>query len=1199
MTSRRQEPIAIVGLGGLFPGSLDVAQLWNHVLQKSDLVTEIPETHWRPADYFDADPKAPDKTYARRGAFLPKIPFDPLKEGIPPSLLPSTDTSQLLALLVARTTLEEAVGPLERADKTRISCLLGVTSGQELFGQMASRLRQPEWRAGMRAAGIDEASVERAVKLIGDAMVPWNEATFPGLLGNVVAGRIANRLDLGGTNAVTDAACASSFAAISMAVDELVLRRADVVLTGGVDTLNDIFMHMCFSKTPALSASGDCRPFDANADGTLLGEGLGMVALKRLADAERDDDAIYAVLRGVGTSSDGKSKSVYAPVPEGQAKALRRAYAAAGYTPDTVELVEGHGTGTRAGDVAEIEGLKIAFEESGRKDRQWCAVGSIKSQIGHTKSAAGAAGLLKAALALHEKILPPTCKVSTPNPGARFSESPFYVGSEARPWVRAGDHPRRASVSSFGFGGSNFHLALEEYTGDNRRPARLSRRGVELWALSADSDEALRARARALLEGLEAASQEAGKPALDLARWSREVLASFEAKAPHRASFVAANLEEARTRLLDVAQGKASPQLFTGKGAPGKVAILFPGQGSQQPGMGAALAMHFDAARAVLDRAEDVLPLSRLVFPIPAFSDDDRSAQRAALTRTENAQPALGAVSMAFLRVLEELGLSCDMAAGHSFGELSALCAAGSMDEATLVRLARRRGELMGSASSEAGAMAAVLGDARLVPEQLAGLRVVVANHNAPDQCVISGEVCDVDEAMKRLAAAGFTVKKLLVSTAFHSPLVEGAVAPFGAALAAAGLRPTRFPVYANTTAKPHGEPSAMRAELARQIGAPVRFVDEVRAMREAGATVFLEVGPGNVLTGLVSRIAPDAMAIATDGKGEGLKPFWVALARLCAAGVSLKLDRIPLPAASRAPVASKSSVWINGANLGKPALPKPAPAPHPVVKPTPPPPMPAPRAAAPLPPQALAPSAPSSRTAPMTQKPAAPLSASFLDVFREGQRQSAEAHLALQRALLESHQAYMAAFEATQSALLAAASGAPIVMGETTTRPAALPAMSAPVMAAPVMSAPLMAAPATLAAPAPMAVAKTNGHGNGHSHGHGNGHGNGNGNGNGSGRAPVLPAPSVVAPPLAKENGAADARSLLLDVVADKTGYPKDSLDDGMNLEADLGIDSIKRVEILGALKDKLPAAGQLDALKLAQLKTLGEIALALAGAK
>ncbi len=1177
-----QPRIAIVGVGGIFPGSLDVAAFWNHILNKSDLMTEVPAgSHWKLSDYYDADPKAPDKTYAKRGGFLPDVPFEPLKEGIPPNLLPSTDTSQLLALLVARTTLDEAFhrsSPLDavtggaferasRAQKDRVSCLLGVTSGQELFGQMSARLRQPEWRAGMLAAGIDAQAVERAVKHIGDAMVPWTEASFPGLLGNVVAGRIANRLDLGGTNAVTDAACASSFAALSMAVDELVLNRADVVLCGGVDTLNDIFMHMCFSKTPALSASGECRPFDAAADGTLLGEGLGMVALKRLDDAERDGNAIYAVITGIGTASDGKSKSVYAPVPEGQAKAINRAYAAAGYAPSTVELVEAHGTGTKAGDAAELLGLRLAFDASGRTDRQWCALGSVKSQIGHTKAAAGAAGLLKAALALHEKILPPTLKVTTPNPAAQFDSSPFYVSSQARPWVRASGHPRRAGVSSFGFGGSNFHVALEEYTGPHAAK-RMTRLPAVLVALNTRSA--------------------ATAPSANLELWASDINAAFDPAAPFRACFVACTVDEANARLADLHAGRKHPQLFVGEGArAGSVCALFPGQGSQSVDMGAQLAMAFDAARAVWDRAADTSPNVVLAMsPVPAFTDDTRAMQHARLTQTEFAQPALGICSMATLAVLKELGVSFDVFGGHSVGELAALCAAGAFGLDTLFTLARARGEQMRDAAvGTSGTMAAVFAGAADVQPALAGLSAVVANDNAPDQVVISGETAAVDAALVRLAAAGIRSKRLDVSAAFHSPVVNAAAETFARTLSTVAMQAPARPVFANTTAAVHADVNSIKAALALQIKSQVRFVDQLRAMYAAGARVFVEVGPGSVLTGLVARTLkqPDVIAIATDGGAKGMLS---ALARLCAAGVSVDLKKLPRSQASRAPMASKTSVMLNGSNVGKPALPAPSmrlPAAAVVV------------AMAPLvttreapPPAALVSIAHTPQKAAMSQHIPPSVSSSWLDAFREGQRATADAHLAFQRTLTEAHSHYLQCAQNTQSALVSALTGSPAVP--------ALAMSRAVVVAQPPLGSQPVEPYGAVPMRAPLTATPMNAPANGHV---ANGHvANGGATGVVHQRVERSVAPAQSAMSAVPLTTAASARALLLDVVAEKTGYPKDALDDSMTLEADLGIDSIKRVEILGALKDRLPAAGAMDAMQLAQLNTLGEIAAAIGGA-
>ncbi|WP_269808372.1 beta-ketoacyl synthase N-terminal-like domain-containing protein, partial [Actinoalloteichus caeruleus] len=464
-------PIAVVGLGVLTPGAVGVEDFWRMVLERRDLITDVPRHRWLVEDYYDPDPSAPDHSYVRRGGFLSDVDFDPMSYGIPPSTLAATDTSQLLALVVARQVFD-AIG-LDGVDRERVGVILGAST-LDLIPYTATRLQGPLLRRVMREHGLSPEDTERIAERVAELIPPWTESTFPGGLTNVVAGRVANRFDLHGVNHTTDAACASSFAALASAVAELRLGRSDLVLTGGVDTFNDITAFVGFSKTPALSLTGDCRPFSDRADGTMLGEALGMLALKRLEDAERDGDRVHALIRGVGASSDGRSTSIYAPLEQGQRRALRHAYAEAGYGPETVELVEAHGTATRAGDVAEFTALRAVFEETGRVDRQWCALGSVKSQIGHTKCAAGAVGLIKAVLAVQQGVLPPTIKVDRPNPELGVDDSPFHVNTRARPWVRSADHPRRAAVSSFGFGGSNFHVTVEEYrppVGTGGRPA--------------------------------------------------------------------------------------------------------------------------------------------------------------------------------------------------------------------------------------------------------------------------------------------------------------------------------------------------------------------------------------------------------------------------------------------------------------------------------------------------------------------------------------------------------------------------------------------------------------------------------------------------------------------------------------------------------------------------------------------------------
>ncbi|MBU4053058.1 MAG: polyketide-type polyunsaturated fatty acid synthase PfaA, partial [Proteobacteria bacterium] len=408
----QQVPIAVVGMECFFPGSSGLKEYWRLIFRGEDGITDIPPTHWSPEDYYHEDPKTPDHVYCKRGGFLEPVAFDPSRFGIPPAILEATDSSQLLALMAAKTALEDAGydGKIKSFDKAKASVILGVTGTQELVIPLSSRLGHPVWRKALKESGIADDVIEEAVNRISGAYVSWQENSFPGLLGNVVAGRISNRLGLEGTNCVVDAACGSSLGAVHMAVMELITGHSDMVVTGGVDTLNDIFMHMCFSKTGVLSPTGDAKPFSKDADGTVLGEGIGIVILKRLEDAEKDNDRIYAVIKAMGTASDGKSQSIYAPSAEGQIRALANAYTIAEVSPSSVELIEAHGTGTPVGDGVEFSALKGFFSDAREKetnDSIPCALGSVKSMIGHTKAAAGAAGLIKTILSLYNKVLPP------------------------------------------------------------------------------------------------------------------------------------------------------------------------------------------------------------------------------------------------------------------------------------------------------------------------------------------------------------------------------------------------------------------------------------------------------------------------------------------------------------------------------------------------------------------------------------------------------------------------------------------------------------------------------------------------------------------------------------------------------------------------------------------------------------------------
>ncbi|MDZ8089254.1 MAG: beta-ketoacyl synthase N-terminal-like domain-containing protein, partial [Nostoc sp. DedQUE12b] len=656
----QHNPIAIVGMASLLPQARNLREYWQNIVNKIDCITDVPSTHWSVEDYYDPNPRTTeDKTYCKRGGFLPEVDFNPMEFGIPPSILEVTDVSQLLSLVVAKEAMEDAgYGEKREFNREMVGVILGVAMAKQLGMPLSARLEYPIWEKALKSSGLSDEDTQKIVDKIKSAYVKWDENAFPGMLANVVAGRIANRLNFGGMNCVVDAACASSFGALKMAISELVEHRSNMMLTGGVDTDNTIMAYISFSKTPAVSPSENVKPFDAKSDGMMLGEGIGMIVLKRLEDAERDNDKIYAVIKGIGTSSDGRYKSIYAPRKEGQVKALERAYEDAGFSPATVGLMEAHGTGTMAGDPTEFGSLKDFFDVHDDK-KQHIALGSVKSQIGHTKAAAGAASLIKTALALHHKVLPPTINITEPNPKLNIKNSSFYLNTETRPWIRPeGEAPRRAGVSSFGFGGTNYHVVLEEYEADQNNAYRLHSDASEVLLFAPTVDQLL-SKSEEILGKLR--SPEAPTHYAQLVNECKSQQIPLSAA---RFGFVAENLEEA-CKLLQTSiewlkhKGTAAswehPQGIyyrsSGMELGGKVVSLFSGQGSQYLEMGRELVMNFPLMRRLHGYMDSLLlkdnlqPLSEIVFPHPVFGEAEKNVQIAALQRTEYAQPAIGVLS--------------------------------------------------------------------------------------------------------------------------------------------------------------------------------------------------------------------------------------------------------------------------------------------------------------------------------------------------------------------------------------------------------------------------------------------------------------------------------------------------------------------------------------------------------------------------
>jgi len=913
-------PVAIIGMGCFFPKASGLKEYWRLLFHGEDAITDIPESHWSSEDYFNIDPKKPDHIYCKRGGFLSPVSFDPTEFGIPPSSLEATDTSQLLGLVAAKTAIEDSGykdGNTYNHDRT--SVILGVTGTQELVIPLGARLGHPIWQRALEDSGINPEKTKEVVQRISDSYVSWQENSFPGLLGNVVAGRICNRLDLGGTNCVVDAACASSLSAVHLAVMELLSGRSDMVVTGGVDTLNDIFMHMCFSKTQVLSPTGDVRPFSKDADGTVLGEGIGIFVLKRLEDAEKDGNRIYAVIKAVGSSSDGKSQSIYAPRAEGQTKALQMAFKEADIDPATVELVEAHGTGTRVGDVVEFQALNRLFKNSGKNGR-WCALGSVKSNIGHTKAAAGAAGLMKAALSLYNKVLPPTLKADEPDPKLNIHQSPFYLNTETRPWFSKKEHPRRSGVSAFGFGGSNFHVVIEEY---QRQKKEISWDGsVEIVALSASTKKELEERLHSFKGAIEKF-----KSNKEVAIKASSTRLDFSSSDPYRLLIV---LERSMGQFQDLAgyfdrafnaiesdrpqNGRLLKNIYYGgPEKPGKIALVFPGQGSQYIGMGRDLVCIFPDAFNVLEKAnhkyENFGRLTDIIYPHPDLTEKEKKNQEEALRKTDVAQPAIGAVSISMLKVLQGFGVKPDATCGHSFGELTALCAAGRIDLDTLLHLSIARGRLMAAAGRNKdqnnGGMLAVKAPldelADLIKETKTG--VILANRNSPDQGVLSGSIHAIARAEKICKKRGFKTIHLPVSAAFHSNLVKDAQEPFFKTLKKIDVLPSDIPVFSNTTGKPYpADPDKTKKLLGEHLLCPVDFVSEIENLFKMGVQTFVEVGPKSVLTGLVKSILKDRdfQAIALDGSsGRRSKMADLAgiLCHLASLGHAVDLSRWEHPA--------------------------------------------------------------------------------------------------------------------------------------------------------------------------------------------------------------------------------------------------------------------------------------------------------------
>ncbi|MEE8585503.1 MAG: type I polyketide synthase, partial [Acidobacteriota bacterium] len=871
--------IAIVGLGCRYPDARSPRQLWENVLAQRQAFRRIPEERLRLEDYHSSDRLAPDRTYAAQAAVLEGYEFERVKFRVAGRTFRSADTAHWLALDVASQALADAGFPEgEGLPRDATGVLLGNTLTGEFSRSHLMRLRWPYVRRVLASALQEEGWSEEQCAGFVERLEPRYKAPFPevteeslaGGLSNTIAGRISNHFDLHGGGYTVDGACASSLLAVANACTLLTSGDMEVALAGGVDLSLDPFELVGFAKTNAL-AEGPMRVYDASSDGFIPGEGCGFVVLMSEERARSECRHIYALIRGWGISSDG-SGGLTRPEASGQRLALERAYRRAGVGIDSVGYFEGHGTGTAVGDATELETLTGLRRSAGA--RQAAALGSIKANIGHTKAAAGAAGLIKAVLALEDRLLPPHTGWQEPHPSLNGEAPLLRLLRRAEPWPE--EVPLRAAVSAMGFGGINSHLLLEGAS--NRRRSRSVRRAgllrshqdAEVFLMAArDAAELSRqvegiqgyAHRISLAEMTDLAAQL--ERVLRPGRLRAAVTASNPAQLSERLGRLAFWLHQGHHQKLEAGSG-----VFLGSGArPPRIGFLFSGQGAPSHTGGGAWRHRFESVEELYQRAR--LP------------DGDQAVA------TEIAQPAIVTSSMAGLRVLDELGIEASLAVGHSLGELSAMHWAGAFDEETLLRVAKARGQAMAQLEGPPGGMVSVGARPAALQGLLEGLPLQVASLNSPEDTVVSGAEEACQELIDRAHTAGLSATRLQVSHAFHSPLVADAAPRLAECLSRMHLEQLARRVVSTVTGAALDAEADLTAVLIDQVTSPVLFAG---AVEEAGKNLdlWIEVGPGDLLTGLVGRFQP-VPALAMDVGGKSLSGLLQAVAAAFAMGAPLR----------------------------------------------------------------------------------------------------------------------------------------------------------------------------------------------------------------------------------------------------------------------------------------------------------------------
>lgn len=849
LEARSRAPVAIVGMACRFPGGADDPQsFWNLLAEGRDAIGPIPAERWDAEAYFDADPDAPGTIAVRTGGFLKSVSgFDASFFGISQREAKSMDPQQRLLLEVAWEALENASLPPDSLCGTQTGVFVGLCNSDHFT----------------RLLGQGDAAI--------DAYLASGNAP------SVAAGRIAYCLGLQGPAMTIDTACSSSLVAIHLACRSIRAGESRVALACGVNVMCAPETSISLSKAHMLAPDGRCKTFDAAADGFARGEGCAVLVLKRLEDALADGDPILAVVRGTATNQDGRSGGLTVPNGPAQEAVIRAALDDAGLSPDDIDYVEAHGTGTSLGDPIEVRALAAAL----RKDRDTARpllIGSVKTNIGHLESAAGIAGVVKVALALQHRRLPPHLHFRNPSPHIPWNELPIRVTDQGVGW-EPGARKRRAGVSSFGFSGSNAHVILEE--APVAEPVQ-GRSGFHCLPLSARSQAALAMLAR------QAAHILSTRPGLDLSAVARQASAG-RAHHPHRIAIVGDTLPAVRSALSMAATGKSHPDVRRGEAVPGQspeVVFMFTGQGAQYDGMGRELNELYPAFRSVIDECDTLLGIDGHGRSLKQVLWDNDEA----LHETIWCQPALFAVEVACARLWQSFGVTPAAVIGHSLGEYAAACVAGVFTLTDGLRLVAERARLTHSLPP-GGAMAAVFASPQEVAAVIRpfGSAVSIAAINADDNVVISGNAPAVDDIIGAFSARGVEARRLQISFAAHSQLVEPVRGALERAARSVPMQAPSVPIAWNrgglSLARP--DPTYWRDHLRD----PVLFGDGIQALHKAGHRIFLEVGPHPTLSALAQRTVGEGSAVWLSSMRRG-KPDSGEMARSLA---ELYVNGVPI----------------------------------------------------------------------------------------------------------------------------------------------------------------------------------------------------------------------------------------------------------------------------------------------------------------